>query len=100
MVRSLVFLPVAAAVLSISFVVPSAAFAPATSGVSASVHANGAGAVETTNNLIRNCKTRISMADDGSSTETKAAPQVTGEELELMLQEWDTPLVVDAYATW
>jgi hypothetical protein len=25
---------------------------------------------------------------------------VSGEELELMLQEWDTPLVIDAYATW
>jgi len=30
----------------------------------------------------------------------KAAPQVNGEELETMLQEWDQPLVVDAYATW
>lgn len=28
------------------------------------------------------------------------APQVNGEELELMLTEWDQPLVVDAYATW
>ncbi|KAG7354110.1 thioredoxin [Nitzschia inconspicua] len=32
--------------------------------------------------------------------EVKAAPMVTGEELELMLTEWDLPLVVDAYATW
>mmetsp|Transcript_20105 Transcript_20105/g.47267 ORF Transcript_20105/g.47267 Transcript_20105/m.47267 type:complete len:200 (-) Transcript_20105:260-859(-) len=100
MVRALAFLPVAAAVLSISFVAPSAAFMPTPSGVSVSAHGpNGSGAGETTNS-IRNCKTRISAADDGSSTETKAAPQVTGEELELMLQEWDTPLVVDAYATW
>lgn len=30
----------------------------------------------------------------------KLAKQVTGEQLETMLQEWDTPLVVDAYATW
>jgi hypothetical protein len=30
----------------------------------------------------------------------KLAKQVTGEQLEKMLQEWDTPLVVDAYATW
>ena len=30
----------------------------------------------------------------------KAAPAVTGADLEMMLQEWDTPLVVDAYATW
>ena len=34
------------------------------------------------------------------STEEKAAPIVTGEELEKMLTEWDEPLVVDAYATW
>jgi hypothetical protein len=32
--------------------------------------------------------------------EVKAAQMVTGEELELMLTEWDLPLVVDAYATW
>mmetsp|Transcript_7426 Transcript_7426/g.11742 ORF Transcript_7426/g.11742 Transcript_7426/m.11742 type:complete len:185 (-) Transcript_7426:282-836(-) len=32
--------------------------------------------------------------------EVKAAPMVTGEELEMMLTEWDLPLVVDAYATW
>jgi thiol-disulfide isomerase/thioredoxin len=25
---------------------------------------------------------------------------VTGEQLEMMLTEWDTPLVIDAYATW
>lgn len=32
--------------------------------------------------------------------EEKAAPIVTGEQLEMMLTEWDEPLVVDAYATW
>jgi hypothetical protein len=32
--------------------------------------------------------------------EVKAAPMVSGEELEMMLTEWDQPLVVDAYATW
>jgi hypothetical protein len=32
--------------------------------------------------------------------EEKAAPLVSGENLEMMLQEWDQPLVVDAYATW
>eukprot|EP00536_Pseudo-nitzschia_multiseries_P012500 jgi/Psemu1/208871/e_gw1.481.20.1 len=36
------------------------------------------------------------MADD----EVKSAPKVSGEELEVMLQDWDTPLVIDAYATW
>jgi len=35
-----------------------------------------------------------------SASEEKAAPLVTGEELELMLTEWDEPLVIDAYATW
>mmetsp|Transcript_15836 Transcript_15836/g.23524 ORF Transcript_15836/g.23524 Transcript_15836/m.23524 type:complete len:176 (+) Transcript_15836:88-615(+) len=39
--------------------------------------------------------TQLKMAE-----EIKAAPMVTGEQLETMLQEWDTPLVVDAYATW
>jgi len=36
----------------------------------------------------------------GDTKEEKAAPQVNGETLESMLQEWDQPLVVDAYATW
>ena len=40
---------------------------------------------------------RMAAEDDN---EEKAAPMVTGEELEKMLTEWDTPLVVDAYATW
>jgi len=30
----------------------------------------------------------------------KTATEVTGEELEMMLEEWDLPLVIDAYATW
>jgi hypothetical protein len=34
------------------------------------------------------------------ATEEKAAPMVTGEELEKMLTEWEEPLVIDAYATW
>jgi hypothetical protein len=34
------------------------------------------------------------------ATEEKAAPMVTGEELEVMLTEWEEPLVIDAYATW
>ena len=45
----------------------------------------------------RRTPTTLNMAEDG---EAKAAPLVTGEELEGMLQEWDMPLVVDAYATW
>lgn len=42
---------------------------------------------------------KLFMAD-GASEEVKSAPMVNGEQLELMLQEWDTPLVIDAYATW
>ena len=43
---------------------------------------------------------RMADDDDEEKNEVKAAPMVTGEELEKMLTEWDTPLVVDAYATW
>jgi thiol-disulfide isomerase/thioredoxin len=49
---------------------------------------------------------RKELASSSSSSrlflaeETKAAPLVSGEELELMLQDWDLPLLVDAYATW
>ena len=32
--------------------------------------------------------------------EEKVAKLVSGEELEVMLTEWDEPLVLDAYATW
>ncbi len=35
-----------------------------------------------------------------SAADEKIAKEVNGEELEMMLTEWDTPLVVDAYATW
>lgn len=35
-----------------------------------------------------------------AATEEKAAPIVTGAELEMMLEDWEAPLVVDAYATW
>ena len=34
------------------------------------------------------------------ATEEKAGPMVSGEELEIMLTEWDEPLIIDAYATW
>ena len=30
----------------------------------------------------------------------KLAKSVSGADLEMMLQEWETPLVLDAYATW
>lgn len=35
-----------------------------------------------------------------SSESAVAAPSISGEELEVMMSEWDTPLVIDAYATW
>eukprot|EP00559_Dactyliosolen_fragilissimus_P005195 CAMPEP_0184859848 /NCGR_PEP_ID=MMETSP0580-20130426/4819_1 /TAXON_ID=1118495 /ORGANISM="Dactyliosolen fragilissimus" /LENGTH=132 /DNA_ID=CAMNT_0027356697 /DNA_START=214 /DNA_END=612 /DNA_ORIENTATION=- len=34
------------------------------------------------------------------STGNKVVLDVTGEELEMMLTEWESPIVVDAYATW
>lgn len=34
------------------------------------------------------------------AADEKMAKEVNGEELELMLTDWDMPLVVDAYATW
>lgn len=46
---------------------------------------------------------RLFAATGGGDTDedvVKLARMVTGEELELMLTEWDTPLVIDAYATW
>jgi len=41
--------------------------------------------------------TKLFMAE---GEEVKSAPMVNGEQLEMMLQEWDTPLIIDAYATW
>merc|ERR1719223_1506346 len=42
-----------------------------------------------------------SSSDDVDTTkEEKLAKDVSGEELEIMLTEWDQPLIVDAYATW
>lgn len=35
-----------------------------------------------------------------SPGDQQVAQSVSGEELELMMEAWDTPLVVDAYATW
>lgn len=47
--------------------------------------------------FIKSSSSTLYMA---TASEDKAAIQVTGEALEMMLQEWDQPLVVDAYATW
>ena len=43
---------------------------------------------------------RLSSSRLFATEEVKVAKQVTGEELEMMMAEWDMPLVVDAYATW
>lgn len=43
--------------------------------------------------------TVLSMAE-GDDNEEKAAPLVSGADLEMMLTELDQPLVIDAYATW
>jgi thiol-disulfide isomerase/thioredoxin len=45
-------------------------------------------------------QTSLSAAASDEDNAVKAAPMVTGEQLEMMLTEWDTPLVVDCYATW
>ena len=37
--------------------------------------------------------------EGGSSSTSSVVNQVTGEELEMMMQDWEQPLVVDAYAT-
>ena len=50
-------------------------------------------------NDIRYISSQLQMVDD-TDTKGKLAKMVSGEELETMLQEWDQPLVVDAYATW
>lgn len=50
-------------------------------------------------NDIRYTSSQLQMVDD-TDTKDKLAKMVSGEELETMLQEWDQPLVVDAYATW
>lgn len=56
---------------------------------------------------LLSCSSAFAPAGDSSrastnlhmAEETKAAPLVSGEDLEIMLTEWDQPLVVDAYAT-
>lgn len=46
--------------------------------------------------------TSSSSSDDNIDTtkQEKLAQEVTGEELEIMLTEWEQPLILDAYATW
>ena len=52
-------------------------------------------------NIITTTSRSMAANDDtAKAAAPTAAKSVTGEELEKMLQEWDTPLVIDAYATW
>lgn len=53
-------------------------------------------AIPTTTQMRPFSTTKMRMAED----EDKMAKLVTGEELEIMLTEWEQPLVIDAYATW
>lgn len=55
-----------------------------------------------TPSLARPSRRRTFEARSTSSDETsvKFASTVTGEELELLLQDMELPLVIDAYATW
>ena len=39
-------------------------------------------------------------AESGSVVAEKAAPVINGEALELLLMDFDEPLVIDAYADW
>lgn len=50
----------------------------------------------TTNSGLHKSQSRLSS----SLHAEKVAKEVTGAELEVMLQEWDQPLLLDAYATW
>lgn len=50
----------------------------------------------TTNSGLHKSQSRLSS----SLYAEKVAKEVTGAELEVMLQEWDQPLLLDAYATW
>lgn len=49
-------------------------------------------------NLVPRTFTRASALK--MINDTKCARSVNGEELEIVLQQWELPLVVDAYATW
>ena len=40
------------------------------------------------------------MKKSANPLQMTSAKSVTGAELEVMLQDWDQPLVLDAYATW
>jgi hypothetical protein len=73
-------------IVLVSLVIVSVVFIPTTTAFTTSL---------SNNNNHRRVSTTLFLAD-----EVKAAPMVTGEELEMMLTEWDLPLVVDAYATW
>lgn len=52
------------------------------------------------NSALRNAAADGGSGDTDAKQEVKAAPLVSGSELEVMLTDWDEPLVVDAYATW
>lgn len=58
------------------------------------------GAIPATTITSAGSTTLLPRAYLTSALKDKAAPNVSGEELEKMLNEWDKPLVVDAYATW
>eukprot|EP00549_Striatella_unipunctata_P021087 CAMPEP_0118703686 /NCGR_PEP_ID=MMETSP0800-20121206/18724_1 /TAXON_ID=210618 ORGANISM="Striatella unipunctata, Strain CCMP2910" /NCGR_SAMPLE_ID=MMETSP0800 /ASSEMBLY_ACC=CAM_ASM_000638 /LENGTH=158 /DNA_ID=CAMNT_0006605305 /DNA_START=83 /DNA_END=559 /DNA_ORIENTATION=- len=45
-------------------------------------------------------QTSLNAAEKEETAEAVAAPLVSGEQLEVLLTDWETPLVVDAFATW
>lgn len=84
------------AAAALAAVPTSTAFSPAVPSLASPAHR--------IHQLPSDSATAIQEAADGGDTdakqEVKAAPLVSGAELEVMLTEWDEPLVVDAYATW
>lgn len=86
----------AAAALAAAHVPTVAAFSPVhvpTSSLIAPAH-------RIQNTALRNAAADGGSGDTDAKQEVKAAPLVSGAELEVMLTDWDEPLVVDAYATW
>lgn len=49
------------------------------------------------NHVAHRQSLNLFMAEEA---EAKAAPLVSGEDLEMMLTDFEQPLVIDAYATW
>ena len=57
--------------------------------------------IDTSSNHLRyHISTSSSSLHMATTGEEKAAPLISGADLEVMLADLDQPLVIDAYATW